>query len=322
MRFVLGLDVAKADFKAHLQSVKASTSGTFENSKRGWAELRKWLLKQGVEELHVCMEATGRYGEGLALWLLAQGHKVSVVNPNAIKAHATSQLSRSKTDRVDARLIADFCWKNNPAEWSPPSVVRRELQDVGMYIAGLRKMATAQKQRLKSGISCKAVIKALNTSIDQLERQIEEMYEIASRLIEGDEALKEDRKNLHTMLGVKEKTSTVLLCKIDFHKFSDSRAVASFAGLTTRQHQSGQSVSRRGRISKMGDPEIRRALYLPASNAMRNDPAMRQFAERLASRGKDPELIRVAVMRKMLTIAWAVVTKHQPYDWSRVVQVA
>ncbi|MFL6208453.1 MAG: transposase [Pyrinomonadaceae bacterium] len=103
----LGIDIAKLKFNVCLINPNGKLKHTvFVNTEAGFAQLSAWLIKQGVSHTHACMEATGADGEALALFLHAAGHTVSVVNPAAIKAFAGSRLARTKTDKVDAELIA------------------------------------------------------------------------------------------------------------------------------------------------------------------------------------------------------------------------
>src|SRR5829696_1327408 len=106
----LGIDIAKLKFNVCLinHNGKLKHKG-FPNNATGFEQLREWLNKQGVERVHTCLEATGTYGESLALFLHQDAHTVSVINPAAVKAFAQSRLSRTKTDRVDAELIARLC---------------------------------------------------------------------------------------------------------------------------------------------------------------------------------------------------------------------
>jgi transposase len=110
----LGIDIAKAKFNVCLLSSSGKLKHkVFPNAEAGFAQLGAWLLKLGVERVHGCLEATGTYGEALSLYLYDHNHRVSVINPAAIKAFAASRLSRTKTDRVDAELIARFCLANS-----------------------------------------------------------------------------------------------------------------------------------------------------------------------------------------------------------------
>lgn len=118
----LGLDVAKSKFNACLVRAGGKLRHkVFPNNPDGFAQLSDWLNKQGVKQVHACLEATGAYGDSLAAYLHEQDHLVSIVNPAAIKAYAQSHLSRTKTDRVDAALIASFCGERRPPAWRPPA---------------------------------------------------------------------------------------------------------------------------------------------------------------------------------------------------------
>lgn len=109
MSHYLGIDVSKDKLDVALLHGEHLTTGDFSNSPIGWTKLGRWLEKRQVSQLHACLEATGRYGQGAALFLHQQGYQVSVVNPRRTKAYADSKLSRNKTDAIDAKLIADFC---------------------------------------------------------------------------------------------------------------------------------------------------------------------------------------------------------------------
>lgn len=142
----LGLDVAKLKFNACLLRADGKPRHqVFPNNPDGFAQLSDWLNKQGDVQVHACLEATGTYGDALATYLHGQEHRVSVVNPAAIKAYAQSRLSRTKTDRVDAALIAGFCLGAQAARLAatragtprvagtcaPPRLTRRDAHDGG-----------------------------------------------------------------------------------------------------------------------------------------------------------------------------------------------
>jgi transposase len=109
----LGIDISKANFHAALYLEKKPTNKpkvkVFQNNPDGWEHLQTWLLQRGAGTIHACLEATSTYGEGVAEFLIEQGHLVSMVNPARIKGFAISELSRSKSDKADAQLIARFC---------------------------------------------------------------------------------------------------------------------------------------------------------------------------------------------------------------------
>ena len=126
---ILGIDIAKLKFNLCLINTNGKLNHkVLPNTSTGFEQLHLWLTKQGVERVHACLEATGSYGEALARSLHEAGHTVSVINPAAIKAFAGSRLSRTKTDRVDAELIARFCLAQAPPAWTPQLPEVRELQ--------------------------------------------------------------------------------------------------------------------------------------------------------------------------------------------------
>jgi transposase len=116
---VLGIDISKQKFDAALLIGGKLKHKSCKNSPEGFEGLSQWLRKQGVECLHACLEATGSYGDELALYLHDAGHTVSIVNPARIKGFAQSELLRTKNDKMDAGLIARFCLAMHPEPWEP-----------------------------------------------------------------------------------------------------------------------------------------------------------------------------------------------------------
>ena len=124
---ILGIDISKAKFDvALLVAGKVKKTHVFENAPDGFKALSNWLLKQGITSASACMEATGCYGDALATYLHDQGFVVSVVNPTQIKSFGGAQLNRAKTDKADAKLIAQFYQRMCPGHWTPPSMHVRE----------------------------------------------------------------------------------------------------------------------------------------------------------------------------------------------------
>ncbi len=120
-KIVLGIDVSARTLDAALIFEGRIFSKQFKYSTDGFKLLAGWLESLHVTGVHACLEATGIYGEEIALFLHGRGYQVSVVNPLRIKGYAQSNMRRNKTDRLDARLIADFCLTQEPDRWEPPS---------------------------------------------------------------------------------------------------------------------------------------------------------------------------------------------------------
>jgi transposase len=146
---VLGIDVGKADFHCALLVAEHMRSNSFPNSPAGFERLLSWLGHRKLEQVHACLEATGGWSDELAAFLHERGHVVSVVNPAAIKAFGQSELSRTKTDKADAALIARYCNAMKPRLWTPPSLSQRRLQRLGRRRTALDEMRVQERNRLQ-----------------------------------------------------------------------------------------------------------------------------------------------------------------------------
>jgi transposase len=147
-QIVLGIDVSKRTLDAALIFEGRVFCKQFQNSADGFNRLAAWLESLKINRVHACLEATGIYGEAVALFLHECGHLVSVVNPLRIKGYAGANMQRNKTDRLDAQLIASFCQTQEPDGWQPPSAAVKHLQSrvaesrgFGRNAAGGRKSA-------------------------------------------------------------------------------------------------------------------------------------------------------------------------------------
>ena len=312
---VLGIDVSKLKFNVCLiREDGRLRHRVFANTASGFAQLCQWLRKNRVAEVHACLEATGTYSEALAIYLSDAGQLVSLVNPAAIKAYAGAQLSRTKTDRVDAELIARFCLTQKPQLWKPAPLEVRELQALVRRLDSLIEMHTMELNRLSSGVSTTEVKLSIESVISHLEEQIKRTEKLIRQHINNHPQLKGDRDLLLSIPGLGEATVARLMSEINFHCYESARQVAAFAGLVPRLHESGKSVRGRARLSKMGTVRIRRSLYFPAITALRCNPVIKEWASGLRERGKCEMQIIGAVMRKLIHLAYGVLKSGKPYD--------
>ncbi len=322
----LGLDVSKLKFNACLvRAVGKLRHKVFTNNAEGFSQLSDWLTKQGVKQVHACMEATGTYGDSLAAYLHEQDHTVSVVNPAAIKAYARSHLSRTKTDRVDAALIAGFCSEREPPAWCPPAREAQELQALVRRLESLVELHTAEENRLSSGITVEAVRESVEELIAHLSEQIKRTQALIREHIDNHPDLKRQRELLDSIPGIGETTAAALLAEVsDFSRYRSARQVAAFAGLVPRERQSGSSVRGRVRLSKIGNARLRRALYFPAITALRCSEFFKQWAKGLRERGKCKMSVIGAAMRKLIHLAYGVLKTGKPFDpeWVRKEKIA
>ena len=312
----LGLDVSKLKFNACLVRRGGKLRHrAFPNDEAGFAQLSEWLTSNGVSRVHACMEATGAYYEALATYLHGRGHTVSVVNPASIKAYAQSVLSRTKTDRVDASLIASFCAERRPPAWHPPAAEVRELQALVRRLEALTEMRVIEENRLSAGGGVAAVRSSVEEHIAYLAEQIKKTEALIRSRIDSHPRLKRQSELLDTIPGIAETTAAVLLAEVpDIKEYRSARQVAAFAGLVPRERQSGSSVRGRVRLSKIGNARLRKALYFPAITALRCSPFFQAWAEGLRQRGKSKMAVIGAAMRKLIHLAYVVLKTGKPFD--------
>ena len=315
---VLGIDVAKAKLDVALQLANGKVlSKVVDNSHDGFVALTTWMAKHhsvtADEKPHVCMEATGIYWEAVAAYLVDQGHTVSVLNPAQIKAFGASQLVRTKTDKVDARLIAAFCAITRPPAWVVPSVCVRELRALIARRDALAAMRTQEKNRLH--VARDGVRADIEGHLVYLDKAMAQIDAAINQKIDSDPDLKQQYTLLDSVPGLGEKTIPLLLSYYGGgDRFDGAKQAVAFAGLDPRQHESGSSVRGKTRLSKVGHTSIRRALYMPAMVVMTKTTWGKVFAKRLADNHKPPMVIIGALMRKLVMIAYSILKSNKPFN--------
>jgi transposase len=255
----------------------------------------------------------------VADYLFVQGYTVSVVNPARIRSYADSQLQRNKTDKLDAALIADFCRTQHPSAWTPPPPEIRQLQQWVRHLEDLTQAHQQAKNRLGLPGQSEPVTDHLQAQIALLVQQIAQTKQAISDLLDQSPDLKHQKDLLRSIPGLGDLTIGKLMAECrDLTAFRDVRQLVAFAGLNPRQHTSGSSVHKKPTISRTGSASLRAALYMPALAAMRFNPLLRIFADRLRARGLAAKAIIVAVMRKLLHLVFGVLNSGQPFDpnWS------
>lgn len=314
--FPLGIDISKAKFDvALILDTGKLRHKVFPNTTAGYQQLSAWLSKHQVQHIHACMEATGTYSGALAVYLYAAGHRVSVINPAIIKAFAASQMSRTKSDKTDAGLIARYCHKNQPSAWTPPAREISELQALLRRLDVLIEIRQQESNRLDAAINAASVKESVEDHIYYLDQQIAQTQSRIKDHIDRHPSLKQQRDLLNSIPGIGELTAAKLLAEIvDINQYSSARQVAAFAGLVPRHHQSGTSVRGKPRLCKVGAARLRKALYFPAIVATQHNPLIKAMSNRLRERGKCPMVIIGAAMRKLIHIAYGVLKAGKPFD--------
>lgn len=312
----VGIDVSKDGLDVLLLHGEHRAGQHFTNTPTGFSKLDGWLKRRlKPAQVHICLEATGPYGKAVADGLFEQGYTVSVVNPARIKGYADSQMQRNKTDKLDASLIADFCRTQHPAAWTPPPPEIRQLQQWVRHLEDLTQTYQQAKNRLSLPGQGQPVIDHLQAQIALLDQQMAQTKQAITDLLNQHPDLKRHKDLLRSIPGLGDLTIGKLIAECrDLTAFRDVRQLVAFAGLNPRHHTSGSSVHHKPAISRTGSASLRAALYMPALVAMRFNPVLRAFADRLRARGLPNKPIIVAVMRKLLHLVFGVLKSGQPFD--------
>jgi transposase len=315
-KLVAGSDIAKDTFDAHLLSdTEDIASGQFDNNLNGYIKYLKWAQRFAKgRPIHFCMEATGAYSDGLAIYLAEQSQLVSVVNPHRIHHWSIANGQGNKTDKADARAIANYCLQVVPSIWRMAKPEVRELTALVRHLDSLKQHATQQKNRLLSPGLPDSVTNSLKKLLKQLEDEIKAIEKQIDKHIDSHPDLKRDRGLLLSIPGIGNTTAVLLLAELpDVEQFVDAKLAAKFAGLCPSQYQSGTSVHKKTQRYKRGKRRLRSALYMPAMTAIRYNEHVKAIYLRLLDKGHKGTSALVAAMRKLLMIAVGVLKSGQPY---------
>ena len=325
-RLFVGVDIAARSFVAVWGTSPDSLQRAhpFAQTPEGFAAFQQQLQATGIAPMAtlVVMEATGSYWVALAVALHDAGYVVCVVNPAHLYNYVRSLPRRGKTDALDAQVLARFAAERQPAAWTPPPAVYHELRQRLVARDGLlamRQQARNQRHALAQWpvvvdsvlVQLEAVIADLDGRIATLEGEIAEVL--------ANDAWAHSAALLATIPGVGMITSAWLLVgTLNFSLCASAEQAASFAGLTPLARESGTSVRGRAQLGRGGNRRLRTALYLATLAGTQYNPVLKAFYERLRAGGKPMKVARCAAARKLLHVAWAVVTKGQPFDAARV----
>lgn len=303
---LVGIDVASKTLAVALEH-PGRTSKTFEvpNTPGGHRRLVRRLTARKLLA-RVCMEATGVYGFELA-WTLhhSPGIEVEVINPRAVRDFARAWLQRSKTDAIDAQVLLEFARRMPFESWRPPSLRILEIRTIARRLEALLRTRTREKNRLHMAERCPEITALVRQDIlehlKHLNRSIRNLQQLAISLVRKDPNLAKRFQVLLTVRGIAETSALHILAELaTLPEDMSPRQWVAHAGLDPRQHESGSSISKPARISRVGNSHLRRALFFPAMVSARSEPRVRAYYEHLLERGKKPMQANVAVMRKLL----------------------
>ena len=308
---IIGIDVSKLTLDVY----DGKKYYRFSNNYEGF----KQLLKE--TKGHYVMEATGSYHVQLASYLFKKDKKVSVVNPLSVKRFSQMKFIRAKTDKQDASTIFDYAQINELKQWTAPKDYIVKIKQIFTSTALMLKHRTAFKNQLEAFTKMKVIeqeviltiqqqLITLNTSINTLEKKAEKLVEDNAEIL---------YKKLKTIPSIGSKTAIMLIAISNgFNDFSSSKQLASYVGICPRVYRSGTSVNGKGKICKMGMSQMRSTLFMCSLTAIRYNTDCKQMFERLTANGKAKKVALVAVMNKLIRQAYAIGTKLEDYNETKI----
>ena len=271
------------------------------------AAIKKWL-RTLPENAHLVCESSGPYHKLLLRLCWQAGVAVSRVNPERVRALARAHALHAKTDTIDALLLAEFGRRQQPPPTPAPDPLRARLLEFNTRREQLISMRTMELNRLKQPELDPSATSSIRRTISMLKAEIKRIEKDIDSLVSDSEELSAQVKLLCKVKGVAKRTATSLLLTMPELGTITRQNAASLAGLAPFSRESGRWKGQR-RI-RAGRSSVRNSIYMAALTAMRFNPRLKAFAERLASRGKPFHLVITAVMRKLLICLNSILQKH------------
>jgi transposase len=299
----VGVDVSKDSFDAY--SIELG-GRQFSNDDVGFKLFKKWT----GSTVHVVMEASGPYYLRLAHQLHEWAIAVSVVNPLVIRRFCQMNLQRAKTDSKDAISISQFAQLTNPIRWTPAPEHLQQMLQMQSVMEQLSKQLTSTMNALEALKQHSKIDKKASKSLEQVARIQEEQIAQLEKEIMGltKQHYSAEFNSLISIPGIGKKTAMLLILSTSgFRRFENVKQLVAFTGIAPRIFQSGKTVNKKPRISKLGMSDLRRSLFMCALQAIKCNEACKTLYQRFRQNGKAAKVALMAVSHKLLRQAFALV---------------
>ena len=316
MKKSIGLDIGKKEIEASIFDGREYRNKSYKNTNNGLNRMVKDFKKEG--ECVIIIEATGTYHLKCAYKLYEEGFDVRVVNPLIIKRYSELNLRRTKTDKVDARIIASFGYREESREFKPDGMDRMRLKVLVREIEQIKRDISRNQSRIEA---LKQYPEKMTESIKRLKernrimkRDLKQVQKEIDEIIKRDKKYTEVNKRLRTIPGVGPRLSSTIIAHMGaYEEFESAKQVASYIGITPTLKQSGESVNKKGSISKMGNRYIRSLLMMSAKSAIIHNPQCKALNERLILKGKTYFERLIAAGHKLLRQTYGVIKSGKNY---------
>lgn len=323
----VGIDVAQKELVVCLGrmydnwEVELYAHKTFPNTDKGFAGLLKWVGTQTTQQVGIryVMEATGVYHESLAYYLDENDCAVSIVLPNKISNYFRSLNVKTITDKTCSQAIAQFGLERKLDDWKRPKAIYRRLRQLTREREQVVQERTVAKNQLHAEQSearpHKKSLGRIKQRIALLDKQDKEIKAELKDMVKEEQEVKSMVVILCSLPGIGLLTAAIILAETNgFDLIRNKRQLASYAGFDVKEKESGTSVKGKARISKRGNKHLRKAMHLPAFSAISHDERFKAVYARLVSKHGIKMKAAVAVQRKLLEMAFTLVSKNEMYD--------
>ncbi|EPI4027789.1 IS110-like element ISNgo3 family transposase [Neisseria gonorrhoeae] len=311
---IIGSDISKDTIDATLHKTNGSIHYIkFKNNDDGLKQFRLWIKGNRIRKVYIGMEATGIYYEKAAD-MLSSYYTVYVINPLKIKDYGKSRFNRTKTDKADSNLIADYIKRHQDTLIPYQIPKNKALQK----LINLKNQLQQQQKQIKNRLHSTEEDFIRNIHQDLIDTIQDKMEQVKIAISEQIKKQTDNNhyRNLQTIPSIGKDTASVLYAQLTEKHFKTANQFVSCAGLSPAIIQSGTSVRGRGRLSRYGNRRLKSTLYMPALCAYRFN-AFPKLINNLKKAGKPKMVIIVAIMRKLAKPAYYIVKTGQPYDAER-----
>jgi len=327
LKQVLGIDVAQKELVVSLGRMNADLSidlyakRVFANKESGFIALIKWVGKLTDESIavHYVMEATGVYHQKIAYFLDDRGYQLSIILPNKISSYMRTLDNKTITDSTCADAIAQFGLERKLDPWQRPNILYKKIQQLTRersQVVDERVIAKCQLHAENAEAQPNDnSIKRLKSRIRFLNQQEKEIKQDIEACIKEDDAITKNIKNLTSIPGIGRLTAAIVLAETNgFELIRNKKQLTSYAGLDVREKQSGTSVKGKPRISKKGNRNLRKSMYLPALTAVKHINDYKELYARLLSKSGIKMKGLVAVQRKLLELTYVLFKNNTTFQ--------
>lgn len=317
LKLCIGIDVSKEylDVTSTTNGEQFNQSFKVKNNLAGFKKIESNFKKMKIKEVQFYLESTGIYSKAISDYLWAQGYLVSIINPLRTKSYRKTLFLRTKTDLIDAQLIASYGAKIAPKASQKPKIELSQFKNMVRHLNYLIEKKAAEESHLESARD--AIIRAsILEMISCYEKEIQKIKTDIANFLDNNDKIKKDITLLKSIPGIGDTAAFLILTELiteESEKYN-RRIQVAHAGLAPAKHESGTSIRGQERICRLGNSRLRKALFFPALCAIRYNPIIQKFYKKLVSKGKKKMVAVVAVMKKLLLLAIGILNNQKPFD--------